>query len=658
MLITGASAGIGEGLAREFARRGYGLAIAARRLDRLEALAPQLLAAGAAQVVTIALDVADTDAIEPAVQRAAAELGRLDVIVANAGVGPLTPTGRGKLPLMRETLNINLVGAIATIEAALPIFRAQGSGQVVGVTSVAGSKGLPGFGAYSASKAGLHRYLQSLRAELRGTPVVVTELAPGFIDTDINRDKGARPFLIDVDKGAAIMARMIERQVGKRWVPVLPWTIIAQLLKILPAALTRAATEAPLTEDTTMDFEHSPRVKDLQARLTAFMDDHVYPNEARFFAEVEANKARGNGWVPTRVMEEMKARARAAGLWNLWLPESEHGAGLTNLEYAPLAELTGRSHIAPEALNCAAPDTGNMEVLVRYGNDEQRERWLKPLLAGEIRSGFAMTEPAVASSDATNISASIVRDGDHYVINGRKWWTSGASDPRCKVLIFMGKTDPSNPSVHRQQSMILVPMDTPGVRVVRPVPVFGYLDEPHGHPEVDFENVRVPVSNLLLGEGRGFEIAQGRLGPGRIHHCMRIIGATERALEAMCRRSLQRTAFHRKLAEQGVWRERIADARMKLDQARLLTLHAAWKMDVAGNKAAQKEIAMIKVVAPNVACEVIDQAIQLFGGAGVTDDHGLGWAYAMARTLRIADGPDEVHRNHIAKLELSRYLAA
>ena len=658
MLITGASAGIGEGLAREFARRGYGLAIAARRLDRLEALVPRLLAAGAAQVVTIALDVADTDAIEPAVQRAAAELGRLDVIVANAGVGPLTPTGRGKLPLMRETININLVGAIATIEAALPIFRAQGSGHVVGVTSVAGSKGLPGFGAYSASKAGLHRYLQSLRAELRGTPVVVTELAPGFIDTDINRDKGARPFLIDVDKGAAIMARMIERQVGKRWVPVLPWTIIAQLLKILPAAVLAPRTEAQLTEDTTMDFEHSQRVKDLQARLAAFMDEHVYPNEARFFAEVEANKAQGNGWVPTRVMEEMKAKARAAGLWNLWLPDSEHGAGLTNLEYAPLAELTGRSHIAPEALNCAAPDTGNMEVLVRYGNDEQKERWLKPLLAGEIRSGFAMTEPAVASSDATNISASIVRDGDHYVINGRKWWTSGASDPRCKVLIFMGKTDPSNPSVHRQQSMILVPMDTPGVRVVRPVPVFGYLDEPHGHPEVDFENVRVPVSNLLLGEGRGFEIAQGRLGPGRIHHCMRIIGATERALEAMCRRSLQRTAFHRKLAEQGVWRERIADARMKLDQARFLTLHAAWKMDVAGNKAAQKEIAMIKVVAPNVACEVIDQAIQLFGGAGVTDDHGLGWAYAMARTLRIADGPDEVHRNHIAKLELSRYLAA
>jgi acyl-CoA dehydrogenase len=406
-----------------------------------------------------------------------------------------------------------------------------------------------------------------------------------------------------------------------------------------------------------MDFAHSRRVTDLQARLTAFMDEHVYPAEARFVAEVESNKASGNGWVPTQVMEELKVKARAAGLWNLWLPQSELGAGLTNLEYAPLAEITGRSHIAPEALNCAAPDTGNMEVLVRYGNEEQKERWLKPLLAGEIRSGFAMTEPAVASSDATNIAASIVRDGDHYLINGRKWWTSGASDPRCKVLIFMGKTDPANSNVHRQQSMVLVPMDTPGVRIVRPVPVFGYLDEPHGHPEVDFDNVRVPVSNLLLGEGRGFEIAQGRLGPGRIHHCMRLLGATERALESMCRRALQRTAFHKRLAEQGVWRERIAEARMKLDQARLLTLHAAWKMDVAGNKAAQKEIAMIKVVAPNVACEVIDQAIQLFGGAGVTDDFGLGWAYAMARTLRIADGPDEVHRNHIAKLELSRYLA-
>ena len=405
-----------------------------------------------------------------------------------------------------------------------------------------------------------------------------------------------------------------------------------------------------------MDFDLSPRVKELQLRLLAFMDEHVYPNEARFFAEIEQNKAAGHPWVPTRVMEELKTQARAAGLWNLFLPESDYGAGLTNLEYAPLAEITGRSHVAPEALNCSAPDTGNMEVLVRYGSAEQKKRWLEPLLAGEIRSGFAMTEPGVASSDATNISASIVRDGGDYVINGRKWWTSGACDPRCKVLVFMGKTDPDHADRHRQQSMILVPMDAPGVRVVRPVPVFGYLDEPHGHPEVDFNNVRVPVENLLLGEGRGFEIAQGRLGPGRIHHCMRLLGAAERALEAMCRRALSRTAFHKRLAEQGVWRERIADARMKLDQARFLTLHAAWKMDVAGNKVAQKEIAMIKVVAPNVACEVIDQAIQLFGGAGVTDDFGLGWAYASARTLRIADGPDEVHRNHIAKLELARHV--
>jgi acyl-CoA dehydrogenase len=406
-----------------------------------------------------------------------------------------------------------------------------------------------------------------------------------------------------------------------------------------------------------MDFEYSPRVKELQARLTAFMDEHVYPNEPRFDAEIAENRARGNAWVPTRVMEEMKVAARTAGLWNLFLPESNLGARLTNHEYAPLAEIMGRSVIAPEAFNCSAPDTGNMEVLVRYGSEEHKQRWLKPLLAGEIRSAFAMTEPGVASSDATNIAASIVRDGDEYVINGRKWWTSGASDPRCQVIIFMGKTDPDNPAPHRQQSMVLVPMDTPGVRVIRPLPVYGYLDEPHGHSEVDFENVRVPVSNILLGEGRGFEIAQGRLGPGRIHHCMRLIGKTERVLEKMCRRALDRKAFGRTLAEQGVWRERIAEARIKIDQARLLTLHAAWKMDVAGNKAAQKEIAMIKVVAPNVACEVIDQAIQLFGGAGVTDDSGLAWAYAYSRTLRIADGPDEVHRNHIAKLELGRFLA-
>jgi acyl-CoA dehydrogenase len=388
------------------------------------------------------------------------------------------------------------------------------------------------------------------------------------------------------------------------------------------------------------------------------MEEHVYPAEERFHAEIAENRRNGNAWQPTQVMEQLKAKAKADGLWNLWLPESNHGAGLTNLEYAPLCEIMGRSHIGPEAFNCSAPDTGNMEVLVRYGNDAQKAEWLPPLLDGRIRSGFAMTEPAVASSDATNIAASIVRDGDHYVINGRKWWTSGAGDPRCKILIFMGKTDPQNASRHRQQSMILVPMEAPGVRLVRNVAVFGYDDAPHGHSEVDFVDVRVPVSNLLLGEGRGFEIAQGRLGPGRIHHCMRLIGAAERTLEKMCKRALSRVAFGRPLAEQGVWRERIADARLKIDQARFLVLHAAWKMDVAGNKAAQKEIAMIKVVAPTIACEVLDQAIQLFGGAGVSDDFGLGWAYANSRTLRIADGPDEVHRNHIAKLELSRYLKA
>ncbi len=405
-----------------------------------------------------------------------------------------------------------------------------------------------------------------------------------------------------------------------------------------------------------MDFDYSPKVKDLQKRLNAFMDQHIYPNEDAFHAEVEANRAKGNPWVPTKIMEQLKDKARAAGLWNLFLPQSERGAGLTNLEYAPLCEIMGRSHIAPEAFNCSAPDTGNMETIERYGNDVQRNEWLMPLLEGKIRSAFAMTEPGVASSDATNIEARIARDGDHYVINGRKWWTSGAPDPRCKILIFMGKTDPDNPSRHNQQSMVLVPMDTPGVTRVRALSVFGYDHAPHGHGEVDFKDVRVPVSNILLGEGRGFEIAQGRLGPGRIHHCMRLIGLAERALELMCRRALARVAFHKPIADQGVTRERIAEARIMIDQARFLTLNAAWKMDTAGNKVAKQEIAMIKVAAPNMALQVIDWAMQAHGGAGVSDDFPLAAAYAQARTLRFADGPDEVHRNAIAKQELGRYL--
>ncbi len=408
-----------------------------------------------------------------------------------------------------------------------------------------------------------------------------------------------------------------------------------------------------------MDFDYSPKVRELQARLTAFMDAHIYPNEARFHDEIEANRARGNPWVPTLVMEELKAKARTAGLWNLFLPESAYGAGLTNLEYAPLCEIMGRSsHLAPEVFNCDAPNTGNMEVLVRYGTPEQQAQWLKPLLAGEIRSAFAMTEPDVASSDATNIRARIQRDGDHYVITGRKWWTSGAPDPRCKILIFMGQTDPDNPNKHQRQSMILVPMDTPGVTMLRPLTVFGYDHAPHGHGEVLFENVRVPAGNMLLGEGRGFEIAQGRLGPGRIHHCMRLIGVAERALELMCQRALKRIAFHRPIADQGVTRERIANARLLIDQARLLTLNAAWKMDVAGNKVAKQEIAMIKVVAPNMACQVIDWAMQVFGAAGICDDFFLAAAYANSRTLRYADGPDEVHRNQIAKYELERHATA
>ena len=405
-----------------------------------------------------------------------------------------------------------------------------------------------------------------------------------------------------------------------------------------------------------MNFEYSDKVKDLQARVKAFMDEHVYPAEKQFEAEMHAARASGNPWQPAPVVESLKEKAKAAGLWNLFLPESEHGAGLTNLEYATLCEIMGRSPIGAEPFNCSAPDTGNMETIVRYGSEEQKREWLMPLLEGKIRSGFAMTEPAVASSDATNIEARIERDGDHYVINARKWWTSGANDPRCKILIFMGKTDPDHADPHRRQSMILVPLDTPGVKILRHLPVFGYDDAPHGHAEIDFVNVRVPVANMLLGEGRGFEIAQGRLGPGRIHHCMRTIGRAERALEAMCKRTLSRTAFGRRIADHGVTRQRIAQSRIMIDQARLLVLHAAWKMDTVGNKAARKEIAMIKVAAPQMACQVIDWAIQAHGAGGVSDDFGLASAYAHVRTLRLADGPDEVHENAIAKMELGAYL--
>ena len=399
-----------------------------------------------------------------------------------------------------------------------------------------------------------------------------------------------------------------------------------------------------------MDFEHSQKVKDLQKRLSAFMDEHIYPNEARFFREAEEVGA----LKVAPIIEEVKVKGKAAGLWNLFLPHSEHGAGLTNLEYAPLCEIMGRSLLAPEAFNCAAPDTGNMEVLARYGTEEQKKKWLVPLLAGEIRSCFAMTEPGVASSDATNIESSIVRDGNDYVINGRKWYATGCVDPRCRIFIFMGKTDPHNPDRHKQQSMILVPRDSAGVDVQRPLPVLGFYGMPDRTGEVLFTNVRVPASNMLLGEGRGFEIAQGRLGPGRIHHCMRLVGVAERALELMCARAQRRVAFGRPLAEQGTIRAGIAESRVEIDQARLLTLRAAYLMDTMGNKAARSEIAQIKVVAPRMALRVLDRAIQAHGGAGVCDDFPLARAWAHARTLRLADGPDEVHLEAIAKAELAR----
>jgi acyl-CoA dehydrogenase len=400
-----------------------------------------------------------------------------------------------------------------------------------------------------------------------------------------------------------------------------------------------------------MDFEYSAKTRALLERLEAFMDAHVHPGEKRYADEVSA----GERWQPPALLEELKAKAKAQGLWNLFLPASERGAGLTNLEYAPLCEVMGRVPWSAEVFNCSAPDTGNMETLERYGSPQQKQQWLEPLLEGRIRSCFTMTEPGVASSDATNIQSSITRDGDHYVVNGRKWWSSGAMDPRCRLFIFMGQTDPANPDRHRRQSMILVPRDAPGITILRPLHVFGYDDAPHGHAEIAFDNVRVPAANLLLGEGRGFEIAQGRLGPGRIHHCMRTIGLAERALADMCRRTQSRVAFGKPIAEQTVTLERIAESRIAIDQARLLVLHAAWRMDTVGNKVAAKEIAMIKVAAPAMACRVIDWAIQAHGAAGLCDDFTLAYHYAHARTLRFADGPDEVHRNAIGKLELRRY---
>jgi acyl-CoA dehydrogenase len=404
-----------------------------------------------------------------------------------------------------------------------------------------------------------------------------------------------------------------------------------------------------------MDFDYTPKVKELQARLIDFMDRHIYPNEDAYHHEVDTNRKAGNAWVPTKVIEDLKPMAREAGLWNLFLPFSKRvPEGLTNLEYGTLCEIMGRVHWASEVFNCSAPDTGNMETLERYASEEIKRQWLDPLLRGEIRSAFLMTEPAVASSDATNIQLAIRRDGDHYVLNGRKWWSSGLGDPRCKVLIVMGKTNP-DAGRHEQQSMIVVPTDTPGIKVLRHLSVFGYDDAPHGHMEVDLENVRVPVSNILLGEGRGFEIAQGRLGPGRIHHCMRSIGAAERALELMCKRLMSRVAFGKPISQHSIWHERIAESRCMIDQARLMTLKAAYMMDTVGNKVARAEIAMIKVIAPNMACQIIDWAMQAHGGAGISQVTPLANMYAHQRTLRFADGPDEVHRAAIAKLELGKH---
>ncbi len=406
-----------------------------------------------------------------------------------------------------------------------------------------------------------------------------------------------------------------------------------------------------------MDFAYTDKVKAMQAELIAFMDKHIYPNEHRFHQEVLENRRKGNPWIPTKIVEELKPKARAAGLWNLFLPHSKRAPeGLSNLEYAPLCEIMGRVTFASEVFNCSAPDTGNMETIERYGSEENKRQWLEPLLRGEIRSAFLMTEPDVASSDATNIQCRIEKKGDAYVVNGRKWWSSGGGDPRCKLYIVMGRTNPDAPK-HSQQSMVLVPSDAPGVKILRPLSVFGYDDAPHGHMEIELKNVRVPASNLLLGEGRGFEIAQGRLGPGRIHHCMRQIGVAERALELMCKRSLSRVAFGRTIAEQGVTRERIAQARIMIDSTRWLVLNAAYMMDTVGNKVAKAEIAMIKVLAPNMTQQVIDWSMQAHGGAGVSDDFPLAMMYAHSRTLRFADGPDEVHRNAIAKLELAKHMS-